>query len=53
MKGKTKFKCIDGPLRGQTLWLQHDGKTLVFRIKQWVGRYVLNGPGSVRWESAA
>ena len=50
---KTKFKCTDGPLRGRFLWLQHDGKTFVFRIKDWVGRYVRCGDKELRWESAA
>ncbi len=49
---KSKFTCVDGPLRGQKLWLQADGKTFVFRIKGWHGRYVQSRDGCVRWEPA-
>lgn len=48
---KSRYLCVDGPMRGYYIWLHSDAKTLPFRIKNWIGRYVLDGPGSVRWES--
>jgi hypothetical protein len=47
---KTKYLCVDGPFRGQRILLSGDGKSLVFKLKGQVGRYVPNGAASVRWE---
>jgi hypothetical protein len=47
---KTKYLCVDGPMRGHHIYLHGDGKTLVFKLKNQVGRYVPNGVASVRWE---
>lgn len=47
---KTKYLCVDGPMRGEHIWLHSDGRTLVFKLKGQVGRYVPNGHASVRWE---
>lgn len=47
---KTKYLCVDGPFRGQHIWLSGDGKSLVFKLKGHTGRYVPNGHASVRWE---
>jgi len=49
---KTKYLCVDGPFRGRHIYLHSDGKTLVFKLKNQVGRYVPNGHASVRWEPA-
>lgn len=47
---KTKYLCVDGPFRGRRILLSGDGKSLVFKLKGQVGRYVPNGAASVRWE---
>lgn len=47
---KTRYLCVDGPMRGHYIWLHADGTTLVFKLKGWLGRYVPNGAASVRWE---
>jgi hypothetical protein len=47
---KTRYLCVDGPMRGEYIYLHGDGKSITFRIKEWVGRYVQNGVASVRWE---
>lgn len=35
---KKKFDCIDGPMKGQSLWLT-DGTTAVFTLNGQTGRY--------------
>ena len=47
---KSQYLCIDGPFRGQYIWLHADGKSLVFKLRGFLGRYVVNGITSVRWE---
>jgi hypothetical protein len=49
---KKKFRCTDGPFRGQTLWLSADGKTLVFTVRGRTGRYVATASGAAFWEWA-
>lgn len=48
---KKRYICVDGPFRGHHLWLGMDAKTLHFRVRGVTGRYVLDGPGTVRWEA--
>ncbi len=48
---KTKYLCVDGPMRGHSIWLSADGRSLVFKLKGLLGRYVPNGAASVRWEA--
>jgi hypothetical protein len=49
---KTKYLCVDGPMKGRYIFLHTDARTLVFEMKQYKGRYVPNGISSVRWEAA-
>lgn len=43
---KTGIRCIDGPMRGQILYLQADGATMPMVYMGQVGRYI-----SGRWEA--
>lgn len=47
---KTKYLCIDGPMKGHFLYLHTDAASLVFELNGRKGRYVPNGYASVRWE---
>lgn len=43
---KSGVTCLDGPMRGQVLYLQADGATMPMVYMGQVGRYI-----SGRWES--
>lgn len=36
---KLPFKCNDGPMKGETLYLESDGATAIFTISGQTGRY--------------
>ena len=49
---RIKYFCVDGPMKGQHIYLHGDATTLAFELKGHKGRYVPNGIASVRWEAA-
>lgn len=45
---KLPFKCNDGPMKGETLYLEADGATAIFSLGSYKGRY-----NKGRWEDAS
>jgi len=39
-RSKSAYKCVDGPFKGATLWLDQLGTTLPLTIKGQTGRYI-------------
>ena len=49
---KSKFRCVDGPFKGNVIWLSSDAKSAVFAVRGAVGRYIGVAGGRAVWEAA-
>lgn len=48
---KSAYYCINGPLKGHTLYLANEGNTLPLRFGKQVGRYIKDGLSFLTWET--
>lgn len=49
---KTKFRCVDGPFKGNSIWLSADARSTTFTVRGCTGRYVGVTRGVAVWEAA-